>query len=77
MLTALGGRATADENTMTIYPSALTGGTVDTHNDHRIAMAAAIASTVCRDPVTICDADSVSKSYPNFWKEFTRLGGKI
>lgn len=77
MLTALGGRATADENTMIIYPSALTGGTVDTHNDHRIAMAAAIASTVCRDPVTICDADSVSKSYPNFWKEFTRLGGKI
>ena len=77
MLTALGGRATADENTLTIYPAELIGGTVDAYNDHRIAMAAAIASTVCKYPVTILGADCVSKSYPNFWKEFTRLGGKI
>lgn len=77
MLCALGGRATADENTLTIYPATLTGGTVDACNDHRIAMAAAIASTVCKYPVTILGAECVSKSYPGFWKEFTRLGGKI
>lgn len=77
MLAALGGRATADENTLTIYPATFTGGTVDACNDHRIAMAAAIASTVCKDPVTILGAECVSKSYPNFWKEFTRLGGRI
>jgi 3-phosphoshikimate 1-carboxyvinyltransferase len=50
---------------------------VDACNDHRIAMAAAIASTVCKHPVTILGADCVSKSYPSFWKEFTKLGGKI
>ena len=77
MINALGGRAQADENTLTIYPSTLIGGTVDAYNDHRIAMAAAISSTVCKYPVTIMGAECVSKSYPNFWKEFTRLGGKI
>lgn len=77
MLNALGGRAFADENTLTIYPADLIGGTVDSYNDHRIAMAAAIASTVCKYPVTILGAECVSKSYPSFWKEFTRLGGKI
>ncbi len=77
MLNALGGRAVADGNTLTVHPSALTGGTVDACGDHRIAMAAAIASTVCQSPVTILGAECVSKSYPAFWKEFTRLGGKI
>lgn len=77
MLCSLGGRAVADENTLTVFPTPLIGGTVDAKNDHRIAMAAAIASTVCTRPVTILGAECVSKSYPNFWKEFTRLGGKI
>ena len=77
MLGALGGKAIADENTLTVYPSKLIGGTVDAYNDHRIAMAAAIASTLCTQPVTILGADCVSKSYPSFWKEFTRLGGRI
>lgn len=77
LICSMGGKAFADNHTLTIFPSPLTGGTVDSKNDHRIAMAAAIASTVCTQPVTILGADSVSKSYPNFWTEFTRLGGKI
>lgn len=77
LLAALGGRAAADENTLTVYPARFTGGTVDACGDHRIAMAAAIASTVCCRPVTILGAECVSKSYPSFWKEFTRLGGRI
>lgn len=77
LLNSLGGHAVATENELTIYPAPLLGGTVDARNDHRIAMAAAVASTVCTRPVTILDAQCVSKSYPAFWKEFTRLGGKI
>lgn len=77
MLCSLGAKAVADENTLTIFPAPLVGGTVDSKNDHRIAMATAIASTVCQKSVTILGAECVSKSYPNFWKEFTRLGGKI
>ena len=45
------------------------------HNDHRIAMSAGIAATVASGPVTVINADSVTKSYPNFWTEYRRLGG--
>ena len=55
----------------------LAGGTeVDPFRDHRIAMAAALAACICRNPVTIKDAECVSKSYPDFFKDFTKLGGK-
>ena len=76
MIKNLGGKAEADENTLTVYGTVLKGGTVDSMNDHRIAMSAAIASTVCTEPVTILGAQCVSKSYPHFWEEFSRLGGK-
>ena len=76
MLENLGGSAAATENTLTVFPACLSGGTVDSFNDHRIAMATAIAATVCREPVTILGAESVEKSYPQFWTEYRRLGGK-
>lgn len=75
MLKSLGGRAEADDNTLTVFPSGFTGGVVDSFNDHRIAMSAAIAATVCTDPVTVLGAECVSKSYPGFWEEYRRLGG--
>lgn len=75
MLAALGGRAEADENTLTVYGTGLTGGTVASRNDHRIAMAAAIAATACKNPVTILGAECSAKSYPQFWDEYARLGG--
>ena len=38
-------------------------------------MMAAIAATRCEKPVTLLGAECVSKSYPNFWEEYKRLGG--
>ena len=76
MLENLGGKAEATENTLTVYGTGLNGGTVDSFGDHRIAMAAAIAATVCKEPVTILGAECVKKSYPMFWDEYARLGGK-
>ena len=75
MIEALGGRAEADENTLRVYGTGLTGGTVNSVNDHRIAMSAAIAATVCTEPVTILGAECVQKSYPKFFEEYRRLGG--
>lgn len=75
MIRNLGGRAEATDDTLTIWGTGLTGGTVDAMNDHRIAMSAAIASTVCKNDVTILGAECVKKSYPKFWEEFSRLGG--
>lgn len=54
----------------------LRGGVrVDPRNDHRIAMMAAAAATVCREPVIIRGAECVGKSYPDFWRVFRELGG--
>lgn len=55
----------------------LSGGTVSSHNDHRIAMAAAVASCRADGPVIITGAEAVKKSYPDFFTDFTKLGGKI
>jgi 3-phosphoshikimate 1-carboxyvinyltransferase len=55
----------------------LTGGCVDSYNDHRIAMAMAVASTVCTGEVIIKNAESVSKSYPRFFHDFKMLGGTL
>ena len=76
MIESLGGKAETTENTLTIYGTGLTGGIVDSFHDHRIAMAAAMAATKCTKTVTILGAECVSKSYPQFWEEYTRLGGK-
>ena len=75
MLEALGGKASATEDTLTVCGTGLKGGTVDSRNDHRIAMAAAIAATVCQKGVTILGARCVEKSYPGFFEEFRKLGG--
>lgn len=75
MIEALGGKAEADADTLRIQGTGLTGGTVDSVNDHRIAMSAAIAATACTKPVTILDAQCVTKSYPKFFEEYRRLGG--
>lgn len=76
MLESLGGKAEATDNTLTVYPVPLTGGTVESFNDHRIAMSAAIAATVCTQEVTILGAQCTDKSYPQFWALYARLGGQ-
>ena len=56
----------------------LRGGTmVESRNDHRIAMMTAVAATRCERPVTICGAECVRKSYPEFWRDYALLGGKL
>lgn len=75
MLACLGCKADTDQNSITIHPGKFKGGTVDSFGDHRIAMSAAIAATVADGPVTILNADCVSKSYPGFWNDYAALGG--
>ncbi len=55
----------------------LKGGQVDSWNDHRIAMALAIASIKCSEEVTITNSEVVNKSYPHFWEDFKSVGGQI
>ena len=76
-LNALGGNITAENDGLSILHSVLKGGVVDSFGDHRIAMSAAIAATVCSEPVIIKNADAVEKSYPDFFKDYQKLGGII
>ena len=52
-------------------------GTVKSHGDHRIAMAAAIAALGAKGPVIIENAESVTKSWPDFFVDLKKIGGII
>lgn len=55
----------------------LDGGMVNSCNDHRIVMASTIASIRSKNEVLILNAESVDKSYPNFFEDFKKVGGFI
>lgn len=77
MLRALGGAAEIVDDELHVTGTGYTGGTVDATNDHRIAMAAAVAATVATGAVTVIDASAVEKSYPGFWNDYKHLGGTL
>ncbi|QES89255.1 3-phosphoshikimate 1-carboxyvinyltransferase [Rhizosphaericola mali] len=51
--------------------------TTTSHNDHRIAMAIAVAALNANGPVAIQDPMAVKKSYPNFYEHIEKLGVKV
>ena len=55
----------------------LSGAVIDSHNDHRVAMAIAMAATIATGDVKILNAGCVSKSFPHFWDVYQSLGGEI
>lgn len=55
----------------------LTGGRVRAHGDHRIAMMAAVAASICRESVTVEGAEAVRKSYPGFFSDMKTLGARL
>ena len=50
------------------------GGTVDSHDDHRVAMALAVAGMMATAPVTILNVDNVATSFPGFVPAMQSLG---
>ena len=75
MVTALGGSATTDHDVIEISGRPLRAGRVASHHDHRIAMAAAVASTgmVEGETVEIDDWSCVATSYPGFLDDLATL----
>lgn len=53
----------------------LHGGKINGYNDHRIVMAFSVAATALNEDVIITDAQSINKSYPEFFRDFKTLGG--
>jgi 3-phosphoshikimate 1-carboxyvinyltransferase len=78
LLRAVGADADETEDGLVIHGSAaFSGGEVLSYGDHRIAMSAAIAATVCPEPVVIHGAEAVNKSYPGFFDDLRLLGGSV
>ena len=71
LINALGGSAEEKDDSLVIHgKSFLHGGTADSLHDHRIAMSAAVAASVCREPVLVTGSECVEKSYPGFWDDW-------
>ena len=55
----------------------LAGANIDSHNDHRIAMACAVAALKASGKTTIRHAEAINKSYPDFYHHLAQLGANI
>ena len=73
-LKALGVETRETPDGIVIRGGALRGGTVDSHGDHRIAMAFTIAALRANSPVTVRDCKNVDTSFPGF-AGFARRAG--
>jgi 3-phosphoshikimate 1-carboxyvinyltransferase len=77
-LKKMGARITMDENSLTVKgPCVLHGATIDPHNDHRIAMACAVAALGASGETRVQDAECVRKSYPKFFLDLRALGADV
>jgi 3-phosphoshikimate 1-carboxyvinyltransferase len=64
------------DDEMKIYPAPVRRAVINSHQDHRIAMAAAILG-LAGDRMTIRGAECVSKSFPEFFDVIAKLQGKV
>jgi 3-phosphoshikimate 1-carboxyvinyltransferase len=73
-LSRLGARITVDGDDLVVDgPTRLRGATVDSLDDHRLALTFAIASLIATGTTTIRGADSVAISYPTFFADLERI----
>lgn len=72
----LGVAISVEEDEMVIQgPAVIREARIDSHNDHRIAMAAAVTALPGQQPIEILGAECINKSYPEFYLDIKRLGG--
>lgn len=69
----LGVAISFQEDMMLVTGGSIKGAVVQSHHDHRIAMACAVAALVADGPVTITGASAVEKSYPGFYEDLRAL----
>ena len=77
LLGAFGIQATDHGDRIEIVGGKLTGCSFDLPDDHRIAMAAAIAAANATGKTVLRGAECVNKSYPSFFDDYGKVGGKV
>lgn len=73
----LGIKIIIEGNQMKVLGGSVSGGRVFSHNDHRIAMAVAVAALRATASVSIDGSECVSKSYPGFFNDLKSIGGNV
>ncbi|MCC7572774.1 MAG: 3-phosphoshikimate 1-carboxyvinyltransferase [Candidatus Methanofastidiosum sp.] len=75
-LSKIGCKVEEGSDNIIIIPGKLSGAKIETYKDHRMAMSFAVAGLFI-EGLKIIDPDCVSKSYPNFWEDFSKICGGI
>jgi 3-phosphoshikimate 1-carboxyvinyltransferase len=65
------------DDVMSVTGGTPTGARVDSHEDHRIAMAVAVAALAATEKVYIHDSQCIGKSYPDFFDDIRHLGATV
>ncbi len=73
----MGAKIDMSHDRITVQGTRLSGGTVQSFGDHRIAMAAALAGLNSEEGVRIAGWQCVSKSYPVFFDDLESVGGNL
>ncbi len=77
-LSKMGAQIKAEKEGLAIQGgAALCGALIDPHNDHRIAMACAVAALGAEGKTTIANAECIRKSYPMFFTHLKQIGADI
>ncbi len=76
-LQALGVDAVATEDGAIIQGGKIRGGSVEAHDDHRIAMSFSLAALRAEGAISVNNCENVATSFPNFVELATRAGLKL
>lgn len=76
-LEKMGVTAVETHDTLTIIGGKVKGAAVDSHDDHRIAMALQVAGLGAEGETTVTDGECVAVSFPNFYEVMNSVGAGI
>lgn len=76
-LSLLGIKVVIKDNDMSITGGNVSEAFLNSHNDHRIAMMAAVIALGADGTISIKDWECVAKSYPGFFSDFRKLGANF
>lgn len=75
--TKVGVKVELDGDCMMVTGGSIIGAPMYAHNDHRIAMTAAVAALNATAPIEIENAECIGKSYPGFYDDFASIGASV
>ena len=80
-LRACGGVLESEGGTITVQGCAdrlhAPAGVLHGHNDHRVVMSLAVLALSTGIPLTVDDAEAITKSWPNFFEAIKPLGAEV